>query len=82
MRERRGGGIKYEGKTISLSSPASSRLFLALVTTLLEPVLYGATEVGYEYKLDATPRGFTLTFGGLSDRTIVERIISETISSE
>ena len=44
--------------------------------------LYEASEVGYEYELTPTPRGVTLTFGGLSDSNIVETILEYMMTSE
>ena len=61
---------------------ALSELFAALATAKLKPRLYGASEVGYTFKVESTTRGLMLTFAGLSDSAILQQIISDTMNGE
>ena len=61
---------------------AHSRLAVSLLLNVLQPTLFGATEVGYDYNVIATERGLILTFSGLSDMKIMQQIINTTISSK
>ena len=63
-------------------SLADSRVFVDLVTAIIKPILFGATEVGYTFDLTSTPRGIELSFGGLSDHVILQHIINITMYSK
>lgn len=57
-------------------------LFAAMVTAEIKPLLFGASEVGYIYEVSSTERGLLLSFGGLSDREIIQRIVNLTMTSK
>lgn len=61
---------------------ASSELFAALVMAKLKPHFFGASELGYTFDVESSARGLTLTFGGLSDSAILQRLISDTMDSK
>ena len=61
---------------------ALSRVYLGVVSTKLNPILYSANVVGYTASVTNTPRGVQLSLGGFSDQDIILRLINTTIRSE
>ncbi len=43
---------------------------------LLQPELYGAREVGYDYDVTANERGVVLSVSGLSDTAILQQVMT------
>ena len=61
---------------------SAARLFAAMVMAEAKLLLYEASEVGYSYQVSSTERGLVLSFGGLSDREVIQRIVNLTMSSK
>ena len=73
---------QMDPRTNTHTHTASSTLFSSFVLSVLQPELYGATEVGYSFSLDPFPHGLTLSFSGLSDDDVMLKYISMVASGE